>query len=472
MLIWVLAVVLVGGFAALGMQLGGIRAAVAFIGALIGLAVASALGAFIAPILPKMGAISQTWLLILPPVIGFCIVWLIAIGAGFGAHRPVELHFKYREDDSTRQGFEKMNKAIGLFVGMLTGVCVFFAVGKPIYSQGYLTTQTAGDSEPSPIGYVNAVRSGMAATGWDKTFAPLDRTPAKFNAISDLLGLFYTNPALTNRLVDYPPFLALFEKPEIAEVFTDTDYLKLLQDQAGFSAMINHPRTQGLMNNSDVLETLGKVDLADLKTYLETGKSPKFDDERLIGRWRTDISAINTDARRRRANMALTDLKNLRFALSTLLGSATMTVYPDNRFVLRVPPPQLPAAPTPAEGEDPAAAANTGRPAGIDPALAARYGLRPGALNSGAQAAAPTAVSPADQFKAMVTKVLAAGGKGGGDLPDFSSEGTWVRNGDRYTFTFKTAAKEEVRDGTLQENGRLMIPVTEQKLTLVFVRAS
>ena len=69
----------------------------------------------------------------------------------------------------------------------------------------------------------------------------------------------------------------------------------------------------------------------------------------------------------------------------------------------------------------------------------------------------------------MVGKLLGSG-KGGG-LPDLSAEGTWTKSGDRYAFTFKTAAKEEVRDGTLQENGRLVIPLAEQKLTLVFVRA-
>lgn len=471
MLVWILAVVLVGGFAALGKQLGGIRAAVGFIGALIGLSLAAVVGGWIAPILPKVGVVSYTWLLIAPAVIGFAIIWLISIGAGFAAHRPVELYFKYREDDQTRQAFEKMNQAIGLFVGMLTGVCVFFAVGKPIYSRGYLTTQTAGESEVSPIGHVNSLRSGMAATGWDKTFASLDRTPPKFNSVSDLLGLIYTNPALTNRLADYPPFLALFERPEIVEVFTDTDYLKLLQDQAGFSALVNHPRTQGLMNNSDVLEAVGKVDLADLKTYLETGKSPKFDDDRLLGRWKTDMGAINTDARRRRANMPLADLKNLRFALTTLLGQATMTVYPDNRFILRVPPPQLPAAPAVADDGSGTTPAPAGRVGGLDPALAARYGIRPGAAPAAVTTpAAVAAATPAQQFATMVAKVV--GGSKGGTMPDLAAEGTWSKSGDRYTFIFKTATKEDVREGTLQENGRLVIPVSEQKLTLVFVRAS
>jgi hypothetical protein len=70
----------------------------------------------------------------------------------------------------------------------------------------------------------------------------------------------------------------------------------------------------------------------------------------------------------------------------------------------------------------------------------------------------------------MVSKVL-GDGKGAG-FPDLSTEGTWTKNGDRYTFTFKGPAKEEARDGTLQDNGRLTIPLLDQKLTLVFVRAS
>src|SRR5262245_3747909 len=140
MLMWVMVVVVVGGFATLGFQLGGVRAAVCLVGALLGLALATALGGVIAPLLPKLGIVSHTWRLVLPAVVGFLIVWLISLAGSFAAHRPVELHFKYREEDVTRQAFERMNRAIGLFVGMLTGVIVLFAVGRPIYSRAYLTT--------------------------------------------------------------------------------------------------------------------------------------------------------------------------------------------------------------------------------------------------------------------------------------------------------------------------------------------
>ena len=467
MITWLLAIVLVGGLAALGMQLGGIRAAVAFVGALLGLALAPTLGGWIAPVLPKVFTIGYTWLLVVPALIAFAVIWLGSIGASFAAQRPVELHFKYSEDEPTRRAFERMNKAIGLFVGMLTGVCLFLAVGKPVYSRGYFTTQTSGDAEPSPIGVVNSLRSGMASTGWDKTFAALDRTPARFNTVSDLFGLIYTNPALTNRLVDYPPFLALFERPDVAEMFTDTEFLQLLQDQAGFTAMVNHPRTQGFMNDAEVLDVLGRVDLGDLQAFLETGKSPKYDDERLLGRWRTDMGAINTDARRRRANMALADLKNLRFALGLLLGNATMTVYPDNRFVLRIPPPALEAPAAPAEDDGSGFGGAAQAPAGMDPALAARYGLglRPGGSAPGTPAAA-AGPSPAQQFAAIVSKLL-----GPGSVDNLSAEGTWSKNGDRYTFVFKGAAKEEIHEGVVQENGRLVIPLAAQKISLILIPA-
>lgn len=462
---WILAVVLVGGFATLGFQLGGVRSAVTFLGTLLGIALSATLGGLVAPLLPKLGVQSQTWMLVLPALVGFGLVWFAFLAASFAAHRPVELHFKYREDDTTRTAFERANAAIGLFVGMLSGVFLLFAVGKPIYGQAYLTTQLGSENEPAPIGQVNSLRTGMAETGWDRTFAPLDKTPAKFNAVADILGLIYANPALTNRIVDYPPFLALVETAEVGDILGDTEYLKQLQDQAGFTAILNHPKTQGILNNAEVVDQLNKLDLVDLKKYLETGKSPKFDEEKVLGRWKTDLSAIVTDARRKRANLPLADLKNLRITLGAMLQQAKLTFYPDGKFVMKVPPPAIPAAPAPAEGAPAGAApAASGSPY-MDPALARRYGLRPQAAAAPAGVTAPAA-TPADQFQTMALRVL--GVEKQGKLPNFDSQGTWVRTGDRYLLTF--AAGSPIREAVLQENGRLVIPVPESKLTLVFLR--
>ena len=432
---------------------------------LIGLALATTLGALAAPLLPKLGVQSLTWMLVLPSLVGFSVVWLASLGAGFAAHRPVELHFKYREDDPTRKAFEVMNNAIGLFVGMLTGVILLFAVAKPIYGEAYLTTQIHSETEPAPIGLINSVRSGMASTGWDRTFAPLDRTPAKFNEVADLLGLLYANPALTNRIVDYPPFLALVEMQEVSDILGDPDYLKLLQDQAGFTALLNNSKTQAILNNRDIVDQLKKLDLTDLRKFLETGTSPKYADERLLGRWRPDMAAIVTDARRKRANLGFADLKNLRMAMNAILSKAKFNVYPDGRFTLVVPAPEFPAAPAPVAPRE----AEGGRsPYAMDPALAQRYGMRSRqtpAAEDGAPAA--PAVNP---NIAAAERVLGAGSKAPKKLPAFNGEGTWTRTGDRYALTFTTPQPDN-RDALLQENGRFVIPFPEHKMTLVFVKS-
>lgn len=466
MLMWVLAIVLVGGFAFLGFQLGGIRSALGLVGALIGLALATTLGALVAPVLPKVGVQSLTWMLILPSLVGFSVVWLASLGAGFAVHRPVELHFKYREEEPTRKAFEAMNHAIGLFLGMLTGVILLLAVGKPIYGQAYLTTQIHSDNEPAPIGLVNSVRSGMASTGWDRTFAPLDRTPARFNEVSDVLGLIYANPVLTNRIVEYPPFLALVETQEVSDILADPDYLKLLQDQAGFTALLSNPKTQAVLNNRDIVDALKKLDLADLTKFLQTGVSPKYADERLLGRWSPDMAAIITDARRKRANLGFADLKNLRMALNAILSKARFNVYPDGRFTLKVPPPEFPAAPVPLAPRE--TAGGVGSPYAMDPALAQRYGMGRGQRQSTEESEKPAA--PAVNPNVTAAERLLGNGSKAAKLPAFDGEGTWTREGDRYSLTF-TAPRPDNREAILQENGRFVIPFPELKVTLVFVKS-
>ncbi len=469
MFIWLLAIVLVGGFAAIGFQTGAIRSLVSLVGVLIGLAVASAFGGVLSPLVAKVTASNPLWLYGLPATLGFLVVWLIFFGAGFAAHKPVELHFKYRTDDVTRDQFEKMNKALGLFVGMLAGVILFFAAGKPIYSHGYLTTQTSNESlEVAPAKLVSQIRNDMASTGWDRAFAALDSTPAGRYEIVNLLGFIHENPAVRARFQTYPPLLALMERPELTAVLGDAEYLKLLDDKSGLTAIHNHPQTQALLASADVKDALAKLDLKDFKTYLETGKSPLYDDEKILGRWRADVTPTIIDARRKRANLAPAELRNVRSVIGTFLKNATAVAYPDGRFVLTVPMPELPKPP--AEGEAAEAAAAPG-PAGMDPALARRYGLRGGAPLTPTPAASASAASAVDPLSLARRYFAALGGQDGKGLAALTAEGTWVRSGGRYLITMEQGGKKEVRDSGINDIGRLEIPLQELKLTLFFVPA-
>ncbi|HTH46677.1 MAG TPA: CvpA family protein [Candidatus Limnocylindria bacterium] len=448
MFIWLLLLVLVGGFAAIGFQTGSIRASVSLIGVIAGVLLAPVLGGLLAP---AFHSASVIWQQALPPVIAFLVVWLIFFGLGFAAHKPVELHFKYKEDDATRSSFERMNKALGLFVGLLAGVIVFLNVGQPIYAKGYITTQMAGEAgEPSPVSYLNSLRTDMSQSGWDKTFAALDHTTAQEYAIADILGLIHANPLIEGRVQTYPPFLALAERSEFTDIGADADYQKLLQDRAGFTALYTNPKTQGILKNDELTQQLLKTDLHDFRTYLETGKSPKFDDEKILGHWRTDVNSIITDARRKRTTLTPLELKSLRFALNTLLKQATLTAYTDGRYVVKVPPPAAVAAPVAAAAAPPV----------VDP-LAARYGRRSG---GGAPQVAQAAPAPQDPM-APAKKLFA-----GRSLNELSVEGSWVRSADKYILTSKQNGKDDVQEASITDAGRLVIPVPELKLTLFFVR--
>lgn len=129
MLIWVVAIALVGGFGLLGHQAGAIRWGVGFIGAALGLMLAGVVSGLVGAGLALMGVKDFIDLTLLPGVIVFSLLTLIFLVIGVAAHRPVELYFKYRTDEQTRAAFERMNQAIGLFVGLISGICIFFSVG-------------------------------------------------------------------------------------------------------------------------------------------------------------------------------------------------------------------------------------------------------------------------------------------------------------------------------------------------------
>lgn len=463
MYIWLIAIVLVGGLAGLGFSTGAIRSLGSFLGVILGLALAGIIGGLLRPYMASIGVANLIWQEALPSIIGFTVVWLAFVAGGFAAHRPVELHFKYREDDSTRTAFERMNKALGLFVGMFAGVILFLSVGRPLYAQGYLTTQLAPENgETSPIDLLNQVRHGMAETGWDKTFAALDKTPAQEYSIDDLLGLIHANPLIYARIQNYPAFLAVSERSEFTDLASDADYQKMLQDRAGFFAIYTHPKTQAILHNQDLRAELLKTDLKDFRTYLETGKSALYDDEKILGRWHADTRAIITDARRRRTSMTPADLKTLRFVINSFLRNAKLTAYPDGRFVMTIPAPQVAATPPPA-------AAEGANPQGLSPSTAARYGIRGGAAqpNAAALAAAAAAAAAANNPVIAAQKIFAGAS---GNLTSISGEGTWTRAADKYLLSSKKDAASDVREASISDVGRLGIPFKELQLTLFFVR--
>ena len=461
MLIWVVAVVLVGGFGLLGHQTGAIRWGIGFIGAALGLALAGIAGGVVSAGLAMMGVKDYIDLALLPGVIVFSLLTIIFLVIGVAAHRPVELFFKYRSDEPTRAAFERMNQAIGLFVGLISGICVFFSVGNFVYRQGYLITQVTSDNgEATPVRYIAQLRGEMESTGWARTFAAMDNSPAKYYEVSDILGILHANPLVQGRAENYPPFLALGAQQEFAEIGSDAEFLKLSQSKPALSAMLNHPKAAAVLFSPTLRETFAKVDLKDFRKYLETGISPRYEDEKILGRWRMDPGTVFTQLKRERLNLSPAEMRSIRTALGPILSGATLVAYTDGRFSIKIAPPAAPVAAANPEGGEAAAPS----PAATQNAYMARYGLRP--------SSAGTPAVPAAQPKAAKVAKLPPGIEFIQGLKSF--DGTWTRTDGRYVLGAELEGSKQSLDALVNDTGRLTwsFGTGEKKFTVYFVRTS
>ncbi|HTI71307.1 MAG TPA: CvpA family protein [Candidatus Limnocylindria bacterium] len=456
MFIWLLFALLVGGFALIGHQTGAIRSGVAFFGVILGLVLNAALTPMARAAFAGMGVKDDLALMLIPSFTVFVIFWLVFMLIGVAVHRPIELNIKYKSDEPNRAGFERANKGCGLFVGILSGICVFLSVGSFIYRYGYVTAQIAPaeGSEPAQVQLVSDIRKDMAASGWDKTFAALDKTTPQFYQIADILGTLYNNPLAHGRAAEYPPFLHLSERSEFTDLGADADYMGLLQKKAGFAAIWNHPKTQAIIKNGEIMSILMAVDLKDFRTYLETGNSPKYQDDKLLGRWKLDVGAVINHLRRQKQNLSALEIRRMRAALVPMLSGVAFAAYTDNRFKLEVTAPA--ATPPPADGATTEAAAQP--PTTItDPNLAARYGVR----RTGAAPAAARPTAPVVAAKPIKIEGFQA------------VEGAWTRGNGNYLLK-PDGSGPEAEATVNDETGRLswVVGTGDLKVTLFFVRAS
>lgn len=448
--VYLLAFAIAGG--AFGYGVGAIRSAVTLVGTVLGLSLASVAGQLFAPIFNHTAAGSPMWMYLLPPFAGFLLIFFVSMAIGFAVRQPVFHHFKHNEDDVTRESFLRLEQAGGSFVGLLIGFALFFAVGRLGFVGGNIAVALSNDNDPSGlVKWAAGFRKSLDGTGFDRGFAALDRTPARVYAITEALGMLHENPKAHARLKDYPPFMSLAEKPEIKDLSEDKEYQDMLSQKQGFTPVLNHAKTQAVLGNAELVDALLKTDLADLKKFLETGDSPIYSDEkyRIVGRWRVDANAVIRNAARQNENLTPDQFKKLRARLTAVLSGARVTVYPEGRVTFNMGTP--PAAPAEADAAAAAAAPAPSTPR-LDPALAARYGLRPGSRPAAPQAAAPKPAAA----EAKVPEVKLEG------------EGTW--EADAGKFSVKTLSG--ILEAVIDDKGRLLLTVPQLKTPLVLVRVS
>jgi hypothetical protein len=346
MTIWLLTILLLAALAAVGYQQGGIRTGISFFGILLAFLLAALAGKIFVPLLGLLGVKNPIYVWALPPFFGFILVSaLVKVGAFF-VHQKVDVYYKYKAGDLRLALWERINRRLGACVGLLNGVAYLVLIAFVIHAFSYWTVQLASaDTNPKTIRLLNALGRDLQSTGMNRVGKSVDPLKKSFYDTADLAGLLYQNSLLEARLLRYPGFLTLGEKPEFQALGQDSAFAEMRLKATPLNEVLDHSSAKAIFANPDLLKQVWNTvqpDLSDLQAFLETGKSAKYDGEKILGRWRFDANSSMLAYRRTKPNAAGAEVTRMRGWLRERYDKSSIVAAPDKMVALKNFPDNTP----------------------------------------------------------------------------------------------------------------------------------
>jgi len=348
MTIWLLAILLVASVAALGYRQGAIRVAFSFVGILLGALLAVPLGNLIRPLAVGMGLKNPLLAYLLPPVIVFVLFSIIFKVAAAAAHRQADVYYKYRAGDLRMALWERLNRRLGACLGVANGTLYVILLAFVIYSSSYATVQLASaDGDPTWMRTLNRLGKDLQATGFSKVGRAVDSRELWYDA-ADLGGLVYGNPLVEARLSHYPAVLGLAERPEFKDMGTDKEFAEMRQKREPVMGLLNSSRMQAITSNPELQKTVWTTlspDIKDLENYLKTGISPKYDPEKILGRWSFDVNYAMILYRRAKPNLPAAEAQKVKRWMATAFAQTELVAMTDRQLLIKnLPQVKVPTA--------------------------------------------------------------------------------------------------------------------------------
>ena len=341
MTIWILMLVILGSTAGMGIRQGGIRAGFAFVGIVLGAVLATPLSPLVHRGLVAVGVKSEMALWLVPPAIVFLVISGLFRGAAFAVHHKLEMFYKYKSGDLRYTLWQRMNNRTGLCIGVLNGTVYLVLISFLIYLFSYWTIQfTPQDpaSDSRALRLLNRMGRDLQATGMSKVALAINRMPPDYYQAADLLGLLYCNQPLEARLSRYAPFLGFAEQPEFQGILNDPQLTALWQRRPPIGEWLNYPAIQTIKNNADLRTTLWttvQANLGDLMSYLETGKSAKFDSEPMLGRWDFDVNGALALVRRTKPTISPKEMLAIKTYMTTSFAKTILVAMQDQQILFK-----------------------------------------------------------------------------------------------------------------------------------------
>ncbi len=343
MTIWLLALITLASVAALGYRQGAIRVGFSFFGIVVGALLAAPLGHLLGRVLGIVGIKNPLLVWALGPVLVFVIISIVFKVAAAAVHQKAEVYYKYHAGELRMVLWERLNRRLGLCLGLLNGTAYLILFAFVIYVGSYATVQVASsDRDPRWMRLLNVMGRDLHGTGFDKVARSIDRIPQVDYNMIDFAALVYRNPLAQARLRSYPAFLSLAELYEFQTIGADKDFTESWERLEPVMTLLDFPSVLAIRGNPDLLKviwTTVEPDLADLRTYLQTGRSPKYDPIAILGRWQFDVTAALGAVRRAKPNMPASEMQRVRLILEAAFSKTRMVAKPDNQVTISDVPP-------------------------------------------------------------------------------------------------------------------------------------
>ena len=340
MILWKFALCLMAVSGLIGYYQGAVRVGFSLVGLLVAALLAMPLSGLMKPILGIFGLTHPVLVSFVAPALAYLLVLIIFKTAAMVAHKKIEAYYKYKCSDTQRSLFERVNQRLGICVGLANATVYVFLLATVAYVFGYFTLQVSGaDKDSAGLKMANRVSEELESTGMSKAIAPFVPATVSYYDGADIIGHVYHNPlASQSRLSSYPAFLGLADNSQFKSLGDDVKFQQFWLEGHSFGELLDNAKIQPLIESPDLYSKvmgLLKGDLKDLKEYLETGRSAKYDDEKILGRWTFDYKQSMARARRGKPNMTLAELRRTR-AILGLMTDGMLTALIDNRAILKL----------------------------------------------------------------------------------------------------------------------------------------
>jgi hypothetical protein len=350
MTIWLLALVLLASLAGLGYRQGAIRVACSLVGILAGVLLAVPLAKLtrVRAGLELVGVHHPVLLWLLPPFVVFCVVLILFKAAGWEVNRRVGLYYKYKSEGARPGLWERMQRRLGLCLGLVNGTVYLALISTVIYAFSYWTVQVAAsDQESKAVRLLNRMGWDLQGTGMAKVARAIDPMPEIYYEAADLANVIYHTPLIEARLARYPGFFSLAERPDFQALAQDKTFTQMRLTQQPIRTVLAHPTAAAIWKNPDTLNLVWDTvapDLKDLRAFLGTFKSEKYDGEKIVGRWSFDVNSAIAAVRQAKQNITSREMQTYKRLFESAYAKVSMVAMPDNQVLLKNLPGSGPQA--------------------------------------------------------------------------------------------------------------------------------